>query len=166
MDKLDLDARVLRLERRVGFLTILLLGGVGLALVAMIGLTRLRALEATRAATVFTAMPPPAAPPMHGEVAPITVTGPMMAGMGSFLPGFEGGIAALREELASMKQLFDEGVIDEAEWEALKTKALEKPITPHDLRADLQDVQQLFDTGILCDGERAELRSRLLGLTE
>ena len=65
-----------------------------------------------------------------------------------------------------MKQLQDEGIITEEEWEARKARTLEEELNPGDLRSDLQMVQQLSDTGAICEEERTSLRARLLGIEQ
>ena len=75
-------------------------------------------------------------------------------------------MGAIFHELSTLKQLQDEGIISEEEWEAKKAHILEKELNPGDLRADLKMVQQLSDTGAIGEADRSALRARLLGIEE
>jgi hypothetical protein len=157
MDKLELDARVARLERRVGLLmTALFLaatGGVVLMYLALGG----RADAQPAHATVAT----PASPPhiFHSAPAPDA----FMGGMGMMMNA-EGTMAALHQKLATLKQLREEGVINEQEWQAKKTKELGQPLNPGELRTDLEAAQRLYESQAISEDERADLRATLLGL--
>lgn len=160
MDKLDLDARLARLERRVGLLSAVLLLGVVLTL----GLFALRASSQQQA--TLTPLPPSApavvAPVMPRMAVPSPVSIGMMENMGGMMGGIDGSVPALHQKLISMKQLHDEGLIAEEEWKAMKAKALEEPLASGDLRSELQIIQQMLDDGLIDDTERVELRDKLL----
>jgi hypothetical protein len=162
MDKLELDARMVRLERRVGLhTTVLLLAGVGLGIFLTLEMFALRASSRPHATVI--SPPPLPAPAILSAPAP-------HVGMAGFMPGMIGGddgsMPSLQQKLTSLKQMHDERLVAEAEWKAMKAKAFESPLTQGDLRSDLQAVQQLFDARAICDTERAALRAKLLGIAD
>lgn len=165
MDKLDLDARMTRVERRVGFLTtVLLLAGLGLAALTAFGLVARR--HSPRPPTVIASPLPPTAPPMVGEAVPVEMPGDMMGQMPGMMDFSEGSMSALYHRLGSLAQLHGEGLITAEEWQAMKARALEGPIAPGDLRSDLRMVQDLSNSGAISDAERAEIRAKLLEIGE
>ena len=86
-----------------------------------------------------------------------------MGGMGMMM-NTEGTMGALHQKLATLKQLRDEGVINEQEWQAKKAKELGQPLNPGELRSDLEAAQRLYESQAISEDERAELRAKLLGL--
>jgi hypothetical protein len=155
MDKLELDARVARLERRVSLLTAML--AVAVLAAVGIGFTSLRraeepatatALEA--AATVKDTFPP--APPAMISMATTRA------------PGFEGSMGWLRDQILTLHALREQELITEDEWQAKKAQLLAAPIAVAELRSDLQQVRDLCDQRLICEEERDALRARLLGL--
>jgi len=86
-----------------------------------------------------------------------------MGGMGMMATA-EGTMGALHQKLATLKALRDEGVINEKEWQAKKTKELGQKLNPGELRSDLEAVQRLYESQAITEAERAELRAKLLGL--
>jgi hypothetical protein len=155
MDKLELDTRVARLERRLS----LLAAGIVLAAGLFAGawcIAAIRQPDLVTPATAFEIPPPvPVATPVPTQF--LTVAAPMMA---------EGSMPALQRELAMFHGLLDEGVIREEEWEAKKGRLLSQPVTPGDLRSDLEQVQQLWTEHLICEDERDALRAQLLGIEE
>ncbi|QDV33572.1 SHOCT domain-containing protein [Tautonia plasticadhaerens] len=163
MDKLELDARVAKLERRFGLMIVALF--IVPAAILLISVARGGRVDVARAATVVSVPTPHPTPTVWETPAPEPFLGGM-GGMMGMMGSMEGSMAALSHELATLTQLRDEGVITEEEWQAKKAKILEEPLSPGDLRTDLQLVQQLSDTGAICEEERTALRVRLLGLDE
>jgi hypothetical protein len=159
MDKLELDTRVARLERRVSLLTtVLLLAAAGAVITicfARIGGEEVAA-EAGTPLVVTPAPTPPADPCMMAPAAGMG-SGGMAAMYG------DGTMAALGHQLSTLKELRDEGIINEEEWQAKQSNVLAEPLKPGDLRSDLGMVKQLHDSQVICDDEQAELRTRLLG---
>jgi hypothetical protein len=158
MDKLELDARVARLERRVGyFVTLATLFAIGLAAFVGLAMTR-RAVNAelsTPAMVMEVPAPPPALPP-----SPSAVFAPMP------MPPAAGSMPALFQQLATIRELVEEQVITEAEWAAKKELLLAEPVTVGDLKSDLQGVQHLWNTQAISEAERDSLKARLLGIEE
>lgn len=163
MDKLDLDARMLRLERRVGLhSTVLLLAGIGVGVFLTLGMFALRASSGQRAAVVS---PPLLRPTPAIRVAPAPAPVGMMGPYGPGMMGeVDGSMSALQQKLTTLKELHDAGLVADEEWTAMRAKAIERPLTPGDLRSDLEAVQQLFNAGAIRDAERAEIRAKLLGI--
>lgn len=154
MDKLELDARVARLERRVGVLwTAFALASVGVVALLFFALV-------VRKSSVYHPPEPPATAismptPMPMEF--VTATAPASS---------EGSMPALQHQLNTFHDLCNQGLISEEEWQAKKAKLLSAPVTAGDIRSDLQQVQQLVDTQAICESEREALRAQLLGIEE
>lgn len=165
MDKLELDARVARLERRFGLLIAALL--IVPAALFLFTVTRVGRMEEAATAAIVDVPRPPSPPPTPTVWEP-SHSEPFLSGMGmmGMMGSAEGSMEALYQKLSSLTQLRDEGIITEEEWLAKKAQILEEPLNAGDLRGDLQLVQRLSDTGALSEEERTVLRTRLLGLEE
>ncbi len=163
MDKLELDVRMARLERRVSMLTtVLFLAAAGATI--LIYLARFGGEEASATAVTPAVMTPaPAPPPPTDLVAAAPVPGLPFGLSGGNIHG-EGTMGTLHHQLSTLKQLRDEGMINDEEWRAKKSKVLAEPLTPGDLRSDLGMVKQLRDSQVICDDEQAALRTRMLGI--
>lgn len=154
MDKLELDARVARLERRVHGLS------AAVALVgAMLAFTLFFAMAGRNASypdlPAMVATPAPLSPPM--PVASVTTTA---------MQPSEWTMPALQHQLSTFHDLRSQGLISEEEWEAKKAKLLSLPVTPGDIRSDLEQVEQLVEGHAICEGERDGLRAKLLEIEE
>jgi len=158
MDKLELDARMARLERRGSMLKLLILSSAGVGILVSLSSFSSGELAAT-----------PMPPPMVITPAPIpadTVESAPAPGLyvsDGNIHG-EATMRALDHELSMLKQLRDEGMINEEEWRVKKSKVLAEPLKPGDLRADLGMVKQLRNRQVILDDEQAVLRERLLGI--
>ncbi|QDV36345.1 hypothetical protein [Tautonia plasticadhaerens] len=164
MDKLELDARMTRLERRHGLVLALLLVVQAAVLALLIGFPRFGRVEPSMRSTVIAAPLPPSTQPAEWittEMASDMGVASMMSGMAR-----SDSMTVHYRELATLKQLQGEGVISEAEWQAKKEQVLSRQLNPEDLRTDLEMVRKLVDAGALTEGEQASLRTRLLGLEE
>jgi hypothetical protein len=82
------------------------------------------------------------------------------------MPPAEGSMAALEHQLSTFRELRNEGLISEEEWQAKKAGLLSQPVTPGDIRADLEMVRRLAEDQAICDAERDRLRAKLLGIEE
>jgi hypothetical protein len=162
MDKLELDTRVARLERRVSLLTtVLILAAAGAVITiyfARIGVSEAAATVVGPPVMTPARVAPPPAEPFAAFLAPGMPSG----GMGGMYA--EGTMEALHHQLSTLKQLLDENIIDEGEWRAKRSKVLAEPLKPGDLRLDLGMVKELHDGKVICDDEQADLRARLLGI--
>jgi len=145
MDKLELDARVARLERRSSHLTALvILMGAILACVLFFALVGRPDVSPVYATTVATPAPVPMLPP----------------------PPADGSMAALHQQLATLRELRDQDLITEDEWHAKKDRLLAAPVKASDLRSDMERVRELFDQKAICEGERDTLKAKLLEIDE
>ena len=75
-------------------------------------------------------------------------------------------MAALQEQLATLRDLRQQDLITEAEWHAKKDKLLSAPVKASDLRSDLERVRDLLDQQAICEGERDTLKKKLLEIEE
>lgn len=168
MDKLELDARMARVERRVSFLFALailglLVVGLGLGLVALRGRHVAAAQTAQMEAIAVHTLPPtPMAPPALDGMAMTAYDNPFGAGG----MGMLGPLGETLRQLVTIRQLLVEKVITPEDWEAKKAQLLAGPIAAANLRNDLQAVQQLWETKALNDAERDALKQQLLGLSK
>jgi hypothetical protein len=153
MDKLELDARVARLERRLSLLTAILAAAALAA--GLFLLVAIRRVDETAAIETSVSPPVPPAP-----------TAPAAFATGVFTPAPDVSMGALRDELIAVHALLDQGLISEDEWESKKARLLRGPVVASDLRSDLEQVRQLADRDLICEEERDALRARLLGLDE
>jgi hypothetical protein len=164
MDKLELDARVARLERRYGLVLALLLAVPASVLMLLVGYARMGRAEHQISETVV-ASPIPPSPTEWVKAAPEPFMGGMgMMGMMGGMMSSPGSMTALHQELSTLAQLLGEGVITQEEWQAKKERVLAGELHPGDLRTDLELVRQLVDAEALTEGEQASLRARLLGI--
>src|SRR4051812_24009410 len=123
MDKLELDARVARLERRSSHLTaIVALMGAALACTLFFALVG----QADVPSAYATTMPMPTAPP-------VATPAPMLAPP----PPVDGTMAALHDQLAILRDLRNQDLITKDEWHAKKNKLLSASVKASDLRSDL-----------------------------
>lgn len=141
MDKLELDARVARLERRSSHLTALVaLMGVALACGLLFALTGgSDTMTATPVYATTMPMPTPVPPPPA-----------------------DGSMAALQQQLSTLRDLRDQDLITEDEWHAKKDKLLSAPVKASDLRSDLEQLRDLLDQNAICEGERDNIKAKLL----
>lgn len=159
MDKLELDARVARIERRVSFLFGLAVIGLGVFGMAL-GLVLLRV-------TVSEAAPLPAptavevATPLPTDHASYYAPTPSPA-MGMMVS--DGSMPQLYQQMKMLRELLGENAITTEEWEAKKTMLLAEPLAAGDLRSDLQGVQDLWTNKAITEGERDTIKAKLLGL--
>jgi hypothetical protein len=150
MDKLDLDARVARLERTVTALV------AGLCLVGLlIGGLFLFALVA-----VGRHNPPPAL------AAPPAIVTPAPAPFPTDRRPEPGSVSALEQRLATMDELRSRGIISDADMKASKDKLLEAPLTVVDLRSDLETVDQLRTRSLLSGEESNRIKAKILEIGE
>lgn len=158
MDKLELDARVVRLERSVGFLK-----AVSVLFVLGFAAHFLVFARSTRSGGPGLHFPHPTA-----VATPVPPAPPMLA-MPDAFPTEDlamGSMALLHHNLATIHDLRNRGIISEAQHDAKKGMLLTEELTPGDLRSDLEMVQNLWNTQAISDAERDTLRERLLGIEE
>jgi len=149
MDKLELDARVARLERRCSHLTALVTA-FGVALACMVFFALAEGQVNIPATAVYAApMPMPTPAPMITPAPPA-----------------HGSMAALHDQLATLRDLRNQDLITEDEWHAKKNKLLSAPVKASDLRSDLERVRDLVDQQAICEGERDTLKKKLLEIDE
>jgi hypothetical protein len=173
MDKLELDARVARVERRLSLLTALAITGL-LAIGLNFGAIALRR------DALAQALPPPLAPrpiPPSPPPTPASPDSTVIAGGGMPGPVYDnpfglGGmgmpapLGQSLEQLMTVRQLLQEKTITAEDWEAKKAQILSKPIVAANLRNDLQAVQMLWENKALTDAERDAFKRHLLGLAK
>ena len=154
MDKLELDVRVARLERRSSHLTVLVaLMGAALACMLFFALVG----HADVSPAYATVLPMPTVAP-----APVATPAPMFPPA----PPADGTMAVLHDQLATLRDLRNQDLITEDEWHAKKNKLLSAPVKASDLRSDLERVRDLVDQEAICEGERDTLKKKLLEIEE
>jgi hypothetical protein len=139
MDKLELDGRVARLERRVSLiltLPFMILGLLVLAAMSMAFVGRASVTEATPP-------PPPAA---------VTV------------PSDNASMYHLDGELRKLHALQEEGLINAGDFQAKKKNLLFGILHIEDFAGDMQMAKKLLDENILNSSEYDELKKKILGI--
>lgn len=154
-DKLELDARVARLERRVGLLSAVILGGLAFLAVAL--------LWAVRSSRPAMAVPPQLAAPAPAHVFPPTQPAPMMTEMGLIHgPAPQGTVADLANRLEELADLRRKGLINESEFDARKQKLLARSFVPTSLGADLEQLGELRRSEALSEADYEAFKARIL----
>jgi hypothetical protein len=128
---------------------------IGLAVFVGLAMTRRAAVAelSTPAMVMELAPPTPALLPSPSPVDP-----PMP------MPPAAGSMPALFQQLSTIRELFEEKVITEAEWTAKKELLLAEPVAVGDLKSDLQGVQHLWSIQAISEAERDSLKAKLLGI--
>jgi hypothetical protein len=139
MDKLEIDARVARLERRVSsFFALLVLGVAAGALALMLLIYQAgRSTEATVAT--------PALLPATVEVARDSAS-----------------MSHLDADLRKLHGLLEEGLIDRDDFQAKKRGLFAPILHVTDFAGDMQLAKKLLDENIIDRGEYGELKKKIL----
>jgi hypothetical protein len=150
-DKLDLDARVSRLERKVTSLQLVLLAVATSAILAglllVVTAVRLWGYSKSVAATVVPTPPPSI------EVGAMTKS----ASTGT-------SMAELAKQLDTLQSLYNRGVINNQECKAKKQRILEQPWTSTDLKSDLETAQGLYNRSVINNQEWNTLKAKILNI--
>lgn len=145
MDKLELDARVERLERQMrvfrGLLGAVVLAGFLLALMA----TRERVSHSASVAT-----PASVAVETAEESPPMPMTGEPWT------------VPVLAEKLRELDELYNQSAITNLERDAKKQAYLQRPLALTDLKSDLLAVQELYSQSLVSNLERDQLKATVL----
>lgn len=156
MDKLELDARVERLERAVRNLAVLLIV-VGL-------ITGSLALMLLTASSRYTMVPPAATAATEvPHLTETTVAAPASMPM-QVRDGTEGTAYHLATKFRELKQLRDKGLLTSSEQTAKKDQLLASPLRSTDLAADLEELGRLRDESLVSGDEFTKLKEKILGL--
>jgi hypothetical protein len=145
MDKLELDDRVSRLERKLSLLTILMLGSLLLLSVS--------ALFLLRSQSEVALIPATPAPMIMTETKAIPPVTPRPS---------EGSINRLAEQLLVLEDLQKKSVLSPIEFQTKKSQILAKPIRSFDLKADLEQIADLQTKNILSPLEFQSLKTKIL----
>ena len=146
MDKLELDARVARLERWLAVSVIL----PGIALLAVIGLLLFARIDLTSPPAIAT--PLPAVAPMETKTT-VTITEPPI------IP-----ISTLENDLKALHDLQLQGVISLSDFNAKKAQFLTKPIVVGNLSESLQVAKKLMTDGVITLREFEQIKKKILGI--
>jgi hypothetical protein len=141
-DKLELDARVARLERKVALFGAILVFGLvveGLFLLASV----------RRAASA-------SAPP-----APAPVTSPSIV-MKTARPATS--VADLAKQLHELDDLRNRGVINGQDLAAKKQRLLDQPLEHGEMKTDLETAQELYNRGTINGQEWQVLKAKVLDI--
>ena len=153
MDKLELDARVARLERAVTLLwTVVAAGALLMAGLLLFSLASLRARPYAAGSAVAVRMPTPVAPPVP-LAAPVTVATTVTP-----------TVTDLAGELSTLQDLYGRSIISGSERDAKKAKLVDGPLVVGDMKTDLEQVHELYGKGVINGTERDKLKSKVLGL--
>lgn len=149
MDKLELDARVARLERSLTFLWTLV--GLGVAAVAAVALFAVRShpSEAATRTAVVESTPGMAAP------AAMLVEGSEPTTM-----------ADLERGLRLVQDLCQKDLINIQDRDAKKRQLIARPLMKVDIKPDLEKVKSLWDHRIISGEENDLLKKRVLNIDE
>jgi hypothetical protein len=147
MDKLEFDARLAQLERRVGLLSALILGGVCLVAFSGLFLVRMSA-KPIPPATAFVSTPAP-----HHMA---TTPSPMIQDYS------EGSVGNLANQLRDLADLHKRSLLTGDEYEAKKAQLLEKPLRSSDLKSELEFVSDLQRRNVITSDEFQTIKKKIL----
>lgn len=148
MDKLELDARVARLERRTTWLSAFAIGCLLLAGIALALMTTARRAISPAAANVVYPAPPVATPSPSAMLPPGQVP--------------SRSVADLTTQLEELKGLKLRGLLDDAQYGAKKKQLLAQPFQPSGLATDLEQLRNLELRQLLDGGEMESFKARVL----
>jgi len=159
MDKLELDARVAHLERKVAILSVIIAVMGAAALLSMLTFTRRAEIQRAEphlsTPTVMTTPRVPAPPPIP--------VGTHSVGVVDYS---EGGVPYLANQLRESWTLQAKGLLNSSEFAAKKAQLLAKQIRPGSLTSDLEQISQLQRENILSSSEYATLKAKILEISK
>ena len=141
MDKLELDARVARLERRVSWVTgFLVLACAAASLMSLMRIEATPSAQMMEPATIATPAPAPAIRQI----------------------GTAHGVKQLGAVLRTLRDMQLEGLISLQDLEAKKASILAQPLNVTDYASDMKAAKALQLEGILSLGDYEALKKRIL----
>jgi hypothetical protein len=155
MDKLELDGRVARLERRVSLLSATIFG-----LLALIGVAALLAVVARSEARPYVATPSEFPAP-----APVPMVEPPAPPPHVFRDMGPGSVGELSLRLHELEDVRNRDLITPQEYQAKKDQLLGRPLNPSDLKSDLEQLGELLARQTLTPAEHEALKARVLEIT-
>jgi hypothetical protein len=152
MDKLELDARVARLERRLSTLiAVLVVAALAAAVAALAMVSRTEEVPA-QAIRDSTAVKTPSPPP------------PVASTPAKRPAELENGMGQLQAELRKLRDLQGQRLITPVDFQAKKATILARPLNVGDYAADVRAAKTLRDEGILTPPEYEALTKKILDI--
>ncbi len=157
MDKLELDARVAHLERKVAILSVIIAVMGAAAILSVVTFTRRAEIHRVESST-------------PSGITTTRVVAPSPIAVGTHSVGVidytEGGVPYLANQLRESWSLQAKGLLNSSEFSAKKTQLLAKPIRPGGLTSDLEQISQLQRDNILTSSEYAALKAKILEISK
>jgi hypothetical protein len=145
MDKLEFDARLAQLERRVSQHSALILASL-----VLVGLFLLFLLRSGQSETSL-------------RSATIATPAPLLVAPRRAVPdAAEGSVGRLASQLRDLSGLQQKSVLTRAEYESKKAQLLARPLRSEDLVADLEQVAELQKENVVTTQEYQALKAKIL----